>query len=318
MSLILLTSDLHELGISDIDVDVDIGTTNDFEISAGADEEIRGFYIPGTEYGGLVEYSHIRSDSAGATYRGWTWRGLLTQYIIQPPAEEGYLRVSGDANTIIASILAPAFGGFFTVPETASVEIHNYQIARYVTALDGLSAMLDSVNYRLSIHAEKTAAGEPIEVTVEAVPQTVLAGVFNADSPVPLTYTVDDMGINHLICLGQGELAERTVLHLYADANGNVSQTQTIFGFDERQAVYDYPNAEDVGSLLTDGTKRLKELISGRTLGVETAELTGMELGDKVVGYFPDGTVITAPVIGKVCTIAGGNETITYKIEGGS
>lgn len=318
MSTILLTSDLHELGISDIDLDVDIGTTNDFELSCGVDEGVAGFYVPGTEYGGLVEYSRERSDSASVTLRGWTWRGLLSQYIIQPPAGEGYLRVSGDANTIIASILGPALGGFFTVPETASVEIHNYQIARYVTALDGLSSMLDSVNYRLSIHAEKTAAGEPIEVTVEAVPQTVLAGAFNAESPVPLTYTENAMGINHLICLGKGELADRVVLHLYADEQGNISQTQTIFGFDERQMVYDYPNAEDADSLLTDGTKRFKELLSGKTLGVETPELAGMELGDKVVGYFPDGTVITAPVVGKVYTVSEGKETVTYKIEGGS
>jgi hypothetical protein len=38
--------------------------------------------------------------------------------------------------------------------------------------------------------------------------------------------TLNNSGVNHLICLGSGELQNRIVVHLYVDADGNISQTQ--------------------------------------------------------------------------------------------
>ena len=64
---------------------------------------------------------------------------------------------------------------------------------------------------------------------------------------------LDKMGINHLICLGLGELKNRTVIHLYADANGVISRTQTQFGSDEVTNVYDYAGAE-TENLIKSGT----------------------------------------------------------------
>ena len=61
------------------------------------------------------------------------------------------------------------------------------------------------------------------------------------------------------MCLGKGELAQRTVIDLYADESGNVSKTQSMFGIDEVERAYDYSSAEDA-DLEQEGIKRLKEL----------------------------------------------------------
>ena len=50
--------------------------------------------------------------------------------------------------------------------------------------------------------------------------------------------------VNHLIGLGKGELANRTVVHWYADKDGNVSQNQSLHGTEEIAQTYDYSNAE--------------------------------------------------------------------------
>ena len=66
--------------------------------------------------------------------------------------------------------------------------------------------------------------------------------------------------VNHLICLGKGDLSERMVRHLYMDARGNISETQTFFGVDEVTETYDYSNVESEEELITGGTQRLQEL----------------------------------------------------------
>ena len=65
--------------------------------------------------------------------------------------------------------------------------------------------------------------------------------------------------VNHLICLGKGDLSERMVRHLYMDVRGNISETQTFFGVDEVTETYDYSNVESEEELITGGTQRLQE-----------------------------------------------------------
>ena len=68
-------------------------------------------------------------------------------------------------------------------------------------------------------------------------------------------------GINHLICLGKGELKDREVLHLYADTSGNISESQSLFGEEERAATYDYGSVESTEELRKGGEERLRELM---------------------------------------------------------
>lgn len=321
--MIVLDSYLHELGEIETDIDIEYGTsedsTNDFEVTDAQMENVAagGFYIPGTEIGGLFDYVKINSDSDFRVYKGFTWRGLLKNSIIMPDAGEDYKIVSGDANVVISNMLSGLFGGIFSVSaEESGLTLTNYQFPLYINLLDGIEGMLEKNDYRLKITAQKVASHRPIQILLEAVPAVQVSGTYNEDNGIAMSYVIDNMGINHLICGGSGELQNRMIRHLYIDNNGNISSTQYYFGLDERTAFYDYPNAESEDDLLEYGIQQLKELASSKSLTMQAPEQFDLEIGDKVRGVFPDGTEIISPIVSKIYKISNGTMNIELKIKG--
>lgn len=316
--IILFDKDFAEIGIVSLDIDAECGTegSNDFEIKTDSIQEYEpyGLYLEGSEIGGVLEYEKSQTGTPVQTLKGWMWRGLLTQKIIEPPTGENYMIVSGDANEILADMLSDVLGGFFNVPEDETVTISNYQFPLYCTMLEGLEGMLEAYDYRLSIHADKV--GSRVVVTCEAVPSVTVSGVFNEDNGIPMIFESDNMGVNHLLCAGSGQLQQRTKINLYCDVNGNISTTQSIFGFNERMAFFDDSGSESADDLMNNGIKRLKEIRNSRTLKMNAPELD-LEVGDKVKGTFPDGTVVIQPVVTKIYKIEHGLLNTEIKIKGG-
>lgn len=321
--MIVLDSYLHELGEIETDIDIEYGTsedsTNDFEVTDAQMENVAagGFYIPGTEIGGLFDYVKINSDSDFRVYKGFTWRGLLKNSIIMPDAGEDYKIVSGDANVVISNMLSGLFGGIFSVSaEDSGLTLSNYQFPLYINLLDGIEGMLEKNDYRLKITAQKVQSHRPIQILLEAVPAVQVSGTYNEDNGIAMSYVINNMGINHLICGGSGELQNRMIRHLYIDNNGNISSTQYYFGLDERTAFYDYPNAESEDDLLEYGMQQLKELASSKSLTMQAPEQFNLEIGDKVRGVFPDGTEIISSIVSKIYKISNGTMNIELKIKG--
>ena len=316
MELIMINSSLHETGVICADVDIEIGTSealNNFEFSGIKEFPAAGFYIEGTEYGGMIEWDKSSSSSDKMTLKGWTWRGLLTQDIIIPPAGHDYKIVSGDANAIIGDMLANVLGGFFTVPQTQSgCTITNYQFPLYINVLDGIMGMLTKNGYKLSIHAEKPRAGEAVVVTVEAVEINQIEGTANEDSPYTVEITNNRMGINHLVCMGGGELQQRDRLDLYIGSDGKVTTTKYFTGFAERTAYYDYGSVESTDELRKHGEEKLLSVASSRTVQVKANSNQIAEVGDMVRASLK-GEVITTPIIKKIVKIKDGVPGIEYK-----
>ena len=114
--------------------------------------------------------------------------------------------------------------------------------------------------------------------------------------------------INHLICLGQGELSQRTVINLYADADGNVSQTQYFTGLDEVTDTYDYSNVESVDELLKAGIEKLLEYQKADEIEI-TIENAEKDVGDIVGGYeVVTGMKITGEISKKILKIENNND----------
>lgn len=322
--MILLDSQCHELGEIESDLDVEIGTTedstNDFEFTNNRlfSKNTAGFYIPGTEIGGLIEYSNEKTDEDVATLRGFSWRGLLSQAgPIMAPAGSDYRIVSGEANTVIASLMSGVLGDFFTVSSADSgCTISSYQFPLYINYLDGIEGMLEAYGYRLKISADKIASNQPIQVLLEAVEAQLVSGTFNSDNGIPMAFETNNMGINHLICGGSGELQQRMIVHLYIDNNGNVSQTPYYTGLKERTQFFDYPNAESADDLIAEGTKELLNLASYKKLSMEAPEDYELEVGDLIQGVFPDGTIIQSPIVKKIYKISDGIVSEEYRIKG--
>jgi hypothetical protein len=323
--IILFDSNYREIGQVDIDVDIEVGTasdsSNDFVMSTATIQSLNpyGWYIDGTELGGIFEYSQGSTEHDYSTLMGWSWRGLMALSIISPPANSDYKVVSGEANTIIRSMLANVLGGFFNVSTRDSgLTLNNYQFPLYINTLDGIEGMLEKNGYRLQIRTEKASLGEPVRVYVEAVPSEQVQGSFNKDNRIPMTFTTNNMGINHLICAGEGQLQERMKVDLFLDANGNVTQTQHYFGFSERTSFYGYSGAESEQDLIDNGTERLLELASSKSLEMKAPQDLVLNIGDTVRGVFPDGTEIISPIVNKIFKVTNGLVTVEYKIKGES
>ena len=324
MDLILATSDRSEERFIVDDFDFEIGGENTFELSVLTNKWLgdvsigKLIYESGTECGGIVK--SIKSDtSAGLIYaKGYTWRGYLAHRIIEPPAGESHKVVSGELNTVIAGILGDSLGTLFQVSAVnTGVSVSNYQFDRYCTVEAGLMKMLATKGYRLQIsYVQRASDGY---VLVEAVPVIDYADDIELSQDARINFISEDnrMGINHLICLGIGENEERTVVHLYADINGNISQTRTITGIDEIVEVYEN-SGTDVDQLTESGTKQFESLLNYKSFSATANVINDdLQIGDTITGRdYITGNVVTKPVSRKILKRVNGAETINYKIEG--
>ena len=119
--------------------------------------------------------------------------------------------------------------------------------------------MLSENNYRLDIYAEKADPGGKVQLYCRALPVAKFEGEYNNDVGLTLTFTDNRMGINHLICMGKGELQERQRVDFYIGKSGKVTRTQYYKGLAERQAYYNYSSAESYLELQKSGTCQQQE-----------------------------------------------------------
>ena len=324
MEFVICTSDKMEQGkIPDtVSIDFDIGDTNDVEITCQKGLLDFGMYLicPGTEYGALIEEIDTWTNDTEEKWLGNAFRRFLQEFIIEPPAGQDYKIVSGDAHDIMRQVLNGAFNGLFTVPEELSgIDVGTYQFERYTDALSGFTKMLKNKNARVNIEIKQGGSNEPFSVMLSAVPIQNLSSEieYSQDSKIAINLKESKRGINHLICLGKGELKDRQVVHLYAQLDGSISQTKKYYtGLRERTAVYELSYAEDLNELIEGGTERLKELMSTKTMGMTVQEVD-LQIGDIVAGRdYDTGMYLQKPVVQKIVKVENGNITVEYKVEG--
>lgn len=269
-------------------------------------------YIPGTEYGGI--YKRLESDTRynAVAVGGYTWRGMLQNKVICPPAGEDYATDSGELNQILARRVSTALPGLFVGSEESTGVTVSYRYSRYVTLYEGLKEMLRSAGYKMRIQYDQ----EQCRVVVDAVPIVDYSAQIEYSSDMNANYSmiINKMGVNHLICLGSGELKDRTVIHLYADVNGVISQTQTQFGADEVTDVYDYAGAE-ADNLIESGTDQMKANASKNEFAIDLESAQDVAVGD-IVGCrdYITGNTMTAPITTKVVKWKSGFETVEYQL----
>lgn len=294
---------------------------NDGELTVEEDDITYGCYIfcPGTEYGGRILDLKRKTSSTSRTWYFDTWRRMLGHSVIEPPEGEAYYRIENmDANAMLKRAFAGRFEEFFVVPEYLSgIEVSG-QFDRYTTLLDGATKLLKAHDARMKITALQGGPGEAFRVQVEAVPIVDHSEEieYSQDNRVNLTLRDNRRGINHLICLGSGELTERMVRHLFVQADGTIGDIQYYFGLDERVAVHDYPNAEDENELLESGKEKLESLRNYKKLDMSVDDLD-LDIGDMIAGRDREtGLYLAQKIVNKVLKIKKGKETITYKVKG--
>lgn len=271
-------------------------------------------YIPDTEYGGLFREIDTTTKQDLIMPGGMTWRGMMKKKIIVPPAGADYATDSGELNAIVKSRVESALPGLFKgSTESTGESVSGYQYNRYCTLEDGLTALLKSKGYRLDIRYSQIQKA----VVVSAVPIVDYSEDIEFSSDMQLNYTMhmQGNGVNHLICLGQGELKDRIVYHLYVDQYGNISTTQYYTGIDEVAEVFDYAGAE-LDDLIQFGKERLQEVMNDNRFEITVDPAMEIEIGDIVGGRdYLSGMSMTAPITGKIVRWEKGFKTIEYKIE---
>ena len=255
-------------------IDIDILHKYSFDLAYGKDENnfelalpIQNsilkdgylLYIEDTEYGGVVDSCGVNTKERKVIYSGRTWHGILAGKVVEPDSGEDYLILQGDANRVIEMLIERCdLKDVFSVEESDSgFDIEMYQ-ARYGNLYAVLTDMLSEVTAKLKIVHKGN------KTVLSAIPYIDYSQDEEWDSSQrDFNAKRNYRPVNHLVCLGSGNLKNRHVIHLYADENGGIipyatsseplrdseyildTSGQILKGLDEVAAVYDYPNAED-------------------------------------------------------------------------
>lgn len=325
--LILASPTLRDIApVMDSEIDMDIGCDNDYEIKikrgSWRDEYTFGnvFYIPGTEYGGII--GEIDTDTSADTISllGMTWRGVLDKKIITPPDGEDYAKVSGELNRSLNTLITGQFGTYFVVSqENTGVNVTEYQFERYCTLLSGIEKMLKSVNYKLHIVYVPQERGQPGYVQLSAVPIVDYSDEIelSQDSKLNFTFKNKRNGVNHLICLGKGELQDRQVVDLYVQKDGSIGTDAYYTGIEEIAETYENTSS-DAADLQEKGTEKLQELMNSTSFSMDVESLgIEVDIGDIIGGRdYLTGLYAKKPIKGKIYKVSVGEESLVYEIEG--
>lgn len=292
---------------------------NDFElVMSGASTIDAGayIYIDGSECGGVVDAmeDQLTAGVSTLTYSGRTWHGVLANKILEPDRGRDYLTVSGTASTVIGSLISRVgLDGVFDAvdsPTAGAQTIKSYQFDRYVDAYSGLRKMCAASGLKLRL---AYASGK---VRVWAEPAAHYGDSIDSDL-IDFDATRTWRKPNHLIGLGKGDLAARVVVHWYADAKGNVSQSQSLKGVDEITQVYDYSNAE-TAELNQKTREKLQELQSEGDVKVTVRDDANVvfDVGDTVTARDNlTGITVNASITKKIVKVSGGVLSVDYEAD---
>ena len=211
-----------------------------------------------TEYGGIIDGMRVDTEENVVIFCGRTWHGIMEGKILSPDSGEDYLILSGEANAVLQGAIDRMDLGnlFMASEEDSGIVIDSYQMDRYVGGYTGIRKMLSSAGAKLQI---RYSSGK---VILAAVPAIDYSQDEEWDSN-QMNFVIENnvRPTNHLVCLGKGDLKDRVVLHLYADADGNISRKQTFFGINEVAGTYDYSSVESEEELEKNGREQLQKLL---------------------------------------------------------
>lgn len=306
----------EEIGyMTDYNADIEIGGNNDFQIDTPSTSKLLDFgygvYVNSTEYGGIISSIVVDTSAKKISYSGQTWRGILSNYIIKPDSGQDYKIVSGTASSIISSLVSDfGISSRYSVITNSNIIVSNYQFDRYCTLLDGLDKMLKSVNARLNIICTNgTVTLEPV-----AIHDYSAELEYSQDNDINFKITDNRDGVNHLVCLGKGDLKDRQVVDLYVQQNGSIGATQYYTGLAERAQVYDYSSVESLDELTKSGIQKLTELQNSQKLEMTVGDIA-VELGDIVGGRERiTGIVMAKPISKKIVKISNNKLKISYEV----
>ena len=318
MDLIYTDANREDVGVLlDYQMDLAFGASeNNFTVSVSIDNHVCRedyiLYIEGMEYGGIVDAIEVDTELQRVTYKGRTFHGLIESKIVCPDAGDDYYIITNTEANAALDTLIERLGLddlFEASEEDSGITITRYQFWRYIEGYAGIRKMLNKFGAKLHMEWDDG------KVILSAVPY-VSYDDEELDSD-HVNFTIDQAfnPVNHMICLGQGELKDRMVIHLYCNASGVISQTQTFTGLEERCEVLDYPNAESEEELIREGEERLREAWNASTVDMRLDDEYEFDIGDVITATeVVTGLTLTRSVVKKIVTYDGNNFKCQYLV----
>lgn len=267
MDLIYADENKRDIGVlSAYELDMAYGADeNDFSCTIDRSDhccrEHFYIYVEGEEYGGVIDHISVVTGDEDIKYTGRTWHGILENKVIKPDAGNDHLLLAGEANAVLQEIIdrIGLSDMFEASEEDTEVEIVSYQMPRYCYAYTGIRNMLKEFGMKLKL---KWQDGKVI-LSAEPIHDYSQDEEFDT-SQVDFKITKKFRTINHIICMGQGDLKERAVIHIFTDENGGIQpylkpgvtepmqdsdyildeSQKAMTGIDEIEEVYDVPSAD--------------------------------------------------------------------------
>ena len=273
-------------------------------------------YAPRTEWGGPVTLIKHTTQSKRVTIQGPTWRGLLYQRRIYPPAGQGYrVYTDVDANALIGDVIGDSYGDLFGYATTPAGVTLSAQF-RYQSYATGLQTVLADAGLRLGIVYYNTVKFAAL--TAERVTRLANTVEISQDYGINFTSEIGNVELaNHCLALGGGELAERTVLNVYRV--GTQYYTERPASLPEtalRTVLLDYGSAESDAELMKSAIDRLEQTAPKQSIAINELPLdVEMNLGDQLnVRDRLTGLEARSEVTQKVLSIKSGRTQINTQI----
>lgn len=250
---------------------------NSFELTTPRREQLLHegcfVYVENSEIGGIVDKIKVNTRDNQIIYKGRTWHGILADKVLVPDAGEDYVLLSGEANEVLGDIIEMLD---LTDLFEASTEVSDFEVDNYFTAYSNPFFVMNDMLHLDTAKLMMVYDGVKKKIILSAIPYVdySLDEEWSADKK-DFEAEKDYLPVNHLICLGKGDLSDRYVIHLFTDEAGNVydyttdenpvsdddyildksQQDPDLTGVYERVAIYDRDNAKDTNNYILTDTK---------------------------------------------------------------
>ena len=269
MDLVYMNASKEDINVlKDYTIDLAYGESeNDFECQVNINNNVceAGYYLyfEGEEYGGIIDSVEVDTASETVIYKGRTWHGILNSKVLQPDINQDYLIVNGEANTVINELISRmGLSALFRVSSASSgVNISNYKMNRYIEGYTGILKMLKEANGKLNVKFK----GGFVELSASPLIDYSQDEQFDTDQ-ISFKIQQNFKPINHVICLGKGDLKDRRVIHVYSDLLGNISGTQTLTGINEICTIYENSSTESDDELIKGGVDIIEKSFASNSV----------------------------------------------------
>lgn len=265
---------------------------NSFSLSMGLDDYEKlssGCYVfdeNNPRFGGRVQKVRIQTASNGLIWEGKTFAGILSTKIIEPPTGQAYRTITGTLAEKINEVLT--LTGLSDVFYTNALggSSSSWQIDRYTDVLTAFRKLAAENELSIIVSFDAEHEGQKLKISFASSNLDVAGEEYDSDL-YAFDIAQDMMPVNHLICLGSGQLQNRMVRHLYRLNNGEIvtNRPENWSVEEEVASIYENTNAESVSELVKEGRKRFQELLdNGTKLEITPPEGAVYRIGDKIAG----------------------------------